>query len=155
MLCCLESGNPRKFWHGIYLVYTRYILSAFLIVVYTKYMTGIWFLEKVTFVSYWMHVCMQWVLPKYAIHRALDGDLFSKSYIELNMSMVYDSHILSLHLVYTTFFLVLVLSEEMLRNKIQNFYHNSAPACKHNCQGGRHVMNPRKALFYWVGTYDR
>ena len=65
------------------------------------------------------------------------------------MSMVYDSHILSIHLVYTTFILVfkLVLSEEMLRNKIQNFHHNLAPACTYNCQGGRHLMNPRKALF--------
>ena len=53
------------------------------------------------------------VLPnlKYTIHRALDGDLFSKSYIELNISMVYDRHLLGIHLVYTTFVLVLVLSE--------------------------------------------
>jgi hypothetical protein len=27
----LTSGNPRKFRHGIYLVYTWYILSAFVI----------------------------------------------------------------------------------------------------------------------------
>ncbi len=40
------SGNPRKFRHGIYLVYTRYILLAFVILVYTRYMTGICFLEK-------------------------------------------------------------------------------------------------------------
>ena len=94
-----------------------------------------------------MHACMQWLLPMHTIHRALDGDLFSKSYIELNISMVYDRHILSIHLVYTTFVLVLVLSEEMHRNKTQTFHHNLAPACTYNCQGGRHVMNPRKALF--------
>ncbi len=41
-----SSGNPRKFRHGVYLVYTRYILLAFVILVYTRYMTGIWFLEK-------------------------------------------------------------------------------------------------------------
>ncbi len=60
-----------------------------------------------------MHVCMQSLLPKYTIHQALDGDLFSKSYIELNIAimMVYDSHLLGMHLVYTTFVLVLVLSE--------------------------------------------
>ena len=58
-----------------------------------------------------MHVCMQLLLPKYTLHRALDGDLFSESYIELNISMVYDWHFLSIHLVYTTFVLVLILSE--------------------------------------------
>jgi hypothetical protein len=97
------SGNPRKFRHGIYLVYTWYILLAFVILVYTRYMTGIWFLEKSIFVYYRMHVCMQWLLPKYTIHRALDGDLFSISYIELNISMVYDRHLLAILLIYTTF----------------------------------------------------
>lgn len=105
------SGNPRKFRHGIYLVYTWYILLAFVILVYTRYMTGICFLGKSIFVYHWMHVCMQWLLPKYTIHRALDGDLFSKSYIEFNISMVYDRHLLGIHLVYTTFVLVLILSE--------------------------------------------
>ena len=107
----LSSGNPRKFRHGIYLVYTWYILLAFVILVYTRYMTGICFLGKSIFVYHWMHVCMQWLLPKYTIHRALDGDLFSKSYIEFNISMVYDRHLLGIHLVYTTFVLVLILSE--------------------------------------------
>ena len=51
------------------------------------------------------------ITSKYTIHLALDGDLFSKSYIELNISMVYDRHLLGIHLVYTTFVLVLVLSE--------------------------------------------
>jgi hypothetical protein len=105
------SGNPRKFRHGIYLVYTWYILLAFVILVYTRYMTGICFLGKSICVYHWMHVCMQWLLPKYTIHRALDGDLFSKSYIEFNISMVYDRHLLGIHLVYTTFVLVLILSE--------------------------------------------
>jgi hypothetical protein len=107
----MASGNPRKFRHGIYLVYTWYILLAFVILVYTRYMTGICFLGKSIFVYHWMHVCMQWLLPKYTIHRALDGDLFSKSYIEFNISMVYDRHLLGIHLVYTTFVLVLILSE--------------------------------------------
>ena len=107
----VSSGNPRKFRHGIYLVYTWYILLAFVILVYTRYMTGICFLGKSIFVYHWMHVCMQWLLPKYTIHRALDGDLFSKSYIEFNISMVYDRHLLGIHLVYTTFVLVLILSE--------------------------------------------
>ena len=53
------SGNPRKFRHGIYLVYTMYILLAFVILVYTRYMTGICFLEKSIFVYYGMHVCMK------------------------------------------------------------------------------------------------
>ena len=72
--------------------------------------------------------------------------------------MVYDSHILCIHLVYTMFILVLVWIEEMLRNKIQNFHHNLAPACTYNCQGGRHLMNPRKALFtelvHMTGKYQ-
>ncbi len=105
------SGNPRKFRHGIYLVYTMYILLAFVFLVYTRYMTGNCFLEKSIFVYCGMHVWMKWLLPKYTIHRALDGDLFSDSYIELNISMVYDRHLLSIHLVYTTFVHVLVLSE--------------------------------------------
>ncbi len=104
-----SSGNPRKFRHGIYLVYTWYILLAFVILVYTRYMAGI--LGESIFVYYRMHVCMQWLLPKYTIHRALDGDLFSKIYIEFNISVVYDRHLLGIHLVYTTFVLVLVLSE--------------------------------------------
>ena len=107
----VSSGNPRKFRHGIYLVYTWYILSAFVILVYTRYVTGICFLGKSIFVYHWMHVCMQWLLPKYTIHRALDGERFSKSYIEFNISMVYDRHLLGIHLVYTTFVLVLILSE--------------------------------------------
>jgi hypothetical protein len=109
----MASGNPRKFRHGIYLVYTWYILLAFVILVYTWFMTGICFLGKSIFVYHWMHVCMQWLLPKYTIHHALDGDLFSKSYIEFNISMVYDRHLLGIHLrlVYTTFVLVLILSE--------------------------------------------
>ncbi len=111
----MSSGNPRKFRHGIYLVYTWYILLAFVILVYTRYMTGICFLGKSIFVLVYhrMHVCMQWLLPKYTNHRALDGDLFSKSYIEFNISMVYhdDRHLLGIHLVYTTFVLVLILSE--------------------------------------------
>jgi hypothetical protein len=45
-----SSGNPRKFRHGIYLVYTWYILLAFVILVYTRYMTGICFLGKSIFV---------------------------------------------------------------------------------------------------------
>ena len=55
----LTSGNPRKFRHGIYLVYTWYILLAFVILVYTRYMTGICFLGKSIFVYYGMHVCMK------------------------------------------------------------------------------------------------
>ncbi len=78
-------------------------------------MTGICFLEKSIFVYDRMHVCMHRLLPtgKHAlqVHRALDGDLFSKSYIELNISMVYDRHLLSIYLVYTMFVFVLVLSE--------------------------------------------
>ena len=58
-----------------------------------------------------MHEMITSQLGKYTLHRALDGDLFSESYIELNISMVYDRHLLSIHLVYTTFVLVLVLSE--------------------------------------------
>jgi hypothetical protein len=45
-----SSGNPRKFRHCIYLVYTWYILLAFVILVYTRYMTGICFLGKSIFV---------------------------------------------------------------------------------------------------------
>ncbi len=55
----LPSGNRRKFRHGIYLVYTMYILIAFVILVYTRYMTGICFLKKSIFVYYGMHVCMK------------------------------------------------------------------------------------------------
>ncbi len=40
------SGNPTKFRHGIYLIYTWYILSSILNLVYTRYMTGICFFEK-------------------------------------------------------------------------------------------------------------
>ncbi len=46
----MTSGNPRKFRHGIYLVYTWYILLVFVILVYTRYMTGICFLGKSIFV---------------------------------------------------------------------------------------------------------
>ena len=74
-------------------------------------MTGICILEKSILLYYSMHVCMHRLLPKHTLHRALDGDLFSKSYIELNISMVYDRHLLSIYLVYTMFVLVLVLSE--------------------------------------------
>ncbi len=105
-----------------------------------------------------MHVCLQWLLHKYTIYRALDGDLFSKSYIELNILMVYDRCLHGIHLVYTTFVIVLVLSEEMHRNKIQNFHHNLAPACTYKCQCGRHDMNPRKARFaelvHMTGRYQ-
>ena len=60
-----------------------------------------------------LNACMHEMITSqvYTLHRALDGDLFSESYIELNISIVYDRHLLSIHLVYTTFVLVLVLSE--------------------------------------------
>jgi predicted membrane channel-forming protein YqfA (hemolysin III family) len=55
-----ESTGPRGIWkprarkfrYGIYLVYTWYILLVFLILVYTRYMTGIQvcFLGKSIFV---------------------------------------------------------------------------------------------------------
>ncbi len=51
------------------------------------------------------------MLPKYTIHRAMDEDLYSKMYIELNISMVYGTHLLGIYLVYTTFVFVLVLSK--------------------------------------------
>ncbi len=72
--------------------------------------------------------------------------------------MTHGRHLLSIHLVYTTFVLVLVLSEELHRNKIQNFHHNLAPACTYKCQGGRHDMNPRNARFtelvHMTGKYQ-
>ncbi len=51
------SGNPRKFRHGIYLVYTWYMLLAIVILVYTRYMTGICFLEK-KYICIPLNACM-------------------------------------------------------------------------------------------------
>jgi len=45
------SGTPRKFFHGIYLVYTRYIHFPWICQIYTWYIPIICFPDKILFSS--------------------------------------------------------------------------------------------------------
>jgi hypothetical protein len=49
IVCSIPSGNPRKFEHGICLVYTRYILTQFVYLVYYLVYEKILYSKKIIF----------------------------------------------------------------------------------------------------------
>ena len=95
-----SSGTPRKFFHGIYLVYTRYIHFPWICQIYTWYIPIICFPGKILFSSIWMHLMLWWV---FAMHRTIlswDGEALLGSYVRAKITIGYDRDIPCLYMVY-------------------------------------------------------
>ena len=103
-----SSGTPIKFFHGIYLVYTRYILFENIYQVYTRYIPRTSFPNNIMFLSIRMRICLWWVLLICRMVLSRDGYAFLGSYMVLKKTMVYDWYIPSICVVYTWIMLILV-----------------------------------------------
>ena len=95
-----SSGTPRKFFHGLYLVYTRYIHFSWICQIYTWYIPIICFPDKILFSSIWMHLMLWWV---FAMHRTIlswDGEALLGSYVRAKITIGYDRNIPCLYMAY-------------------------------------------------------
>jgi len=96
----IASGTPRKFFHGIYLVYSMHILFPWICQRYTWYIPTICFPDKILFSSIWMHLMLWWV---FAMHRTIlswDGEALLGSYVRAKITIGYDRDIPCLYMVY-------------------------------------------------------
>jgi hypothetical protein len=136
----ITSGNPGKFKHGMYLVYTIYLVYTFIYLFPNKLYAFI-LLNGYVFYQYIRGI--EWVF-------SMHGDYFLKSYTVLNIAVVYDNHIPWLYNLYLVHSKIIMFFNSLCffhQEKQWNCHHELEPACTDAFWGGEHHTIPSKAYF--------